>query len=273
MNVIFSHDVDHITVFEHGLDLIIPKHVMRNCIEFGLGYISGEEIVKRFKDLLANKWNNLESLMRFDREHDIPSTFFFGVQNGLGLSYKLQDAKFWLNKAAHEGFSIGIHGIAFESLVDIRKEFSLFSSVTGLSNFGIRMHYLRRNAETLHHLASAGYVFDSSTPGLISPYKVHGLWEFPLHIMDGNVLCKKARWQNQTFEQARDATKALLEAAAKLEIEYFTVLLHDRYFSDSFDTWKRWYIWLTEYLKDNKCTFMSYSEAVKKLADAKNDHQ
>src|SRR5208337_2011966 len=109
MNIIISHDVDHITAWEHKGDLIIPKHIVRNCIEFGLRYISCEEMLKRLRNIHANKWNNLEALMNFDKENGIPATFFFGVENGLGLSYKLNDAQVWMKKAVKEGFAIGVH--------------------------------------------------------------------------------------------------------------------------------------------------------------------
>ncbi len=271
MKVIVSHDVDHITAWEHKGDLILPKHLMRNWIEFCLRYISPDEMIKRLGDMLRNRWNNLEALMEFDKQQGIPSTFFFGVENGAGLAYALRDAAFWANKASEEGFAVGVHGIAYERLDDIKKEFSLFARITKLRGFGIRMHYLRRNGETLKYLERAGYTFDSSFPEMTSPYRVGGLWEFPLHIMDGHILCRNARWQNQTMEQTRDATKAIVEKAFKLGIEYFTVLLHDRYFSDSFKTWREWYIWLIQYLRNNGLSFSSYDEAVKELSKSGTD--
>jgi len=265
MNVIISHDVDHITAWEHNKDLILPKHIIRNCIEFGLRYISHEELLKRFRDILRNRWNNLEAMMKFDKEQTVPSTFFFGVQNGLGLSYSLRDAAFWINKAIEEDFSVGVHGIAFERLEDISEEHYTFARTTKLTDFGIRMHYLRRTAETLRYLDKAGYGFDSSFPGIESPYKVGGLWEFPLQIMDGNIMSRNNRWQDRTLSQAKDGTKAILEDAVNHDFKYFTVLLHDRYFSDSFATWREWYVWLINYLKDNKFEFINYTDAIKEL--------
>jgi hypothetical protein len=44
MKIIISHDIDHITVFEHKKDLIIPKFIIRSFIELGLGYISFSEL-------------------------------------------------------------------------------------------------------------------------------------------------------------------------------------------------------------------------------------
>ncbi|MDA8387670.1 MAG: hypothetical protein M0Z58_03260 [Nitrospiraceae bacterium] len=269
MNVIISHDVDHITAWEHlGRDLILPKHIVRNCIEFGLKHISLGETARRCGDIIKNRWNNIADLMKFDRGRGVPSTFFFGVQNGLGLSYTPDDAKLWMNRVAREGFSIGVHGIAFELPEEIRREHDAFAAATGLDGFGIRMHYLRRNPETLANLEKTGYKFDSTLPELTPPFKVGGMWEFPLHIMDGDILCGNGRWQDRTLEQAKDSTKAILEASADRGIEYFTILLHDRYFSDSFRTWKEWYVWVTEFLKESGCRFVSYDGAIGELERA-----
>jgi hypothetical protein len=68
--------------------------------------------------------------------------------------------------------------------------------------------------------------------------------------MDGWVIDKDKRWQSQNLQQAKDNTLALIDKAAKENIEYLGVIFHDRYFCDSFKTWKNWYIWLVQYLKD-----------------------
>jgi len=104
MKIIIYHDIDHITVFEHKKDLIIPKFIIRSFIELGLGYISFSELGLRFRDILKNKWNNIEELMAFSIENNVPATFFIGVNNGRCLSYSLEDSKFWINKIKEKGF-------------------------------------------------------------------------------------------------------------------------------------------------------------------------
>mgnify|MGYP001071094066 CR=1 FL=1 len=128
MKVIISHDVDNIRVFEHKKDFIIPKFWVRSLIEFSLGYISYSEIRSRFSDFLRNKWNNLEELMKFDKEKGIPSTFFIGVSKGRGLSYLLSDSEFWIKKMLEEGFKFGVHGIAFDSFTAIKLEYETCKS-------------------------------------------------------------------------------------------------------------------------------------------------
>lgn len=266
MKAIISHDVDHITAFEHK-NLVIPKHLVRNVIETMTGYVSPSEFISRLRDLLRNRWHNLESLMEFNKKNHIPSTFFLGVKNGVGLDYLLEDAEIWIRKVTQEGFDVGVHGIAFDEYVAIKNEYDIFNKISGLSDFGIRMHYLRSSNYTLNFLNTSGYSFDSSLYRMENPFNVGELWEFPLHIMDGYLFYKNSRWQNQHLLQAQNSTKEIIERAFDKGITYFTILFHDRFFSDSFKTWKEWYIWITEYLKSNNIDFISYKDAIIEMED------
>lgn len=272
MKVIISHDVDHITVFEHK-NMIVPKHLVRNVIEIMIGYVSISEFLSRLKDLSRNKWNYLDSLMKYDKENQIPSTFFFGVNNGMGLDYRLRDAAVLIRKVMQEGFNVGVHGIAFDDYSDIRKEHDIFERISGLKEFGIRMHYLQRSNATINYLSHAGYTFDTSVYEMANPFKVGTLWEFPLHIMDGYVFYRNSRWQNQNLQQAKDFTRKKIDMASDKGITFLTILFHDRYFSDSFKTWKEWYMWLIDYLQGNNLSFTDYKGAIASLekVDSKND--
>jgi peptidoglycan/xylan/chitin deacetylase (PgdA/CDA1 family) len=117
----------------------------------------------------------------------------------------------------------------------------------------------------LGFLNKIGYLFDSTLYKLKNPFEVGNLWEFPLHIMDGYIFYENSRWQNQTLEQARDKTKRIIEEAYKRGIRYFTILFHDRYFSDSFKSWKDWYIWVISYLRNSGFKFTTYREAIQEL--------
>ncbi|MFN6946973.1 MAG: hypothetical protein ACK4ND_18665, partial [Cytophagaceae bacterium] len=263
--VIISHDVDHITVWEHKKDLIIPKFIIRSFIEYITGNISKLELWGRLKSLVKNKWNNIEELMKFNKENNIPSTFFIAVSNGMGLNYSLRDASSWAKKILQEGFDVGVHGISYDVFSDIKKEHEIFVNLTALKKFGIRMHYLRNNDNTLKFLSNTGYLFDSSIFSISNPFKIGNLWEFPLHIMDGYIICKNARWQNQSLQKIKDSTKIIIDTVYNRKIKYLTILFHDRYFNDGFQTWKNWYLWLVEYLKLNKFNFISYREAINEL--------
>jgi len=60
-------------------------------------------------------------------------------------------------------------------------------------------------------------------------------------------------------------TKELIDKVFGNDIKYLTILFHDRYFSNSFDSWKKWYIYTVEYLKRNKVKFISYRDAIEEL--------
>ena len=265
MKIIISHDVDHVTVWEHKRDLIIPKFVTRSFIEYILGCIAFSEIKNRFQDFLNNKWQNIEELMMFDQKHHIPATFFVGVAKDKGMCYSLKNAKFWISNILDEGFNAGIHGIAYDNYNHMKNEYALFRKMTNLSKFGVRMHYLQHNQDTLKLLDKIGYLFDTSTAEMKNPFKFVNMWEFPLHIMDGHVFHKKARWQNQNLNQAKETTKYIIEEAFNKHINYFSILFHDLYFNDSFGTLKDWYIWVISYLKDNGFEFIDYSRAIKEI--------
>ena len=265
MKIIISHDVDHIKVWEHKKDLIIPKFLARNMIELTSGAISGKECCLRFATLFKDKWHNIEEIIGFDRENKISSTFFIGVTKGMGLCYSIENSEFWINKILQKGFDVGLHGIAFDNSKDIKNEYNVFKKISKLNDFGIRMHYLRNNDNTVEYLNNAGYIFDSTLFELRNPFKVGDIWEFPLHIMDGYLFHKNSRWQNQTLEQVKDEAKRKIDEAYKKDIKYFTILFHSRNFNDSFSSWKNWYIWVIGYLKNNGLEFTNYREAIREL--------
>lgn len=265
MKAIISHDVDHLTVWEHKKDLIIPKFIGRAVIERAIGKTSRRETALRLCSLIENRWQNLESLMQFDRQHCVPTTFFIAVNNGLGLAYSLENATQWIREIEHQGFDVGVHGIDYETLQGIEREKQTFGQISQAASFGIRMHYLRTSVDTLGFLDETGYLFDSSIYQLKKPFQVGNLWEFPLHLMDSYLVHKNSRWQNQTLAQVKEATKEMIERCQEQRIEYFTILFHSRGFNEAFRTWQDWYTWLIGYLRKNNIEIISYKQAIKEL--------
>ena len=126
------------------------------------------------------------------------------------------------------------------------------------------MHYVRFDSEiTLKNLDKCGYVFDSSefdkNKGFLikEPYKVNNVWEFPLTIMDGYLPPK--------LEDKIQKTKKIIKAAKDAALPYITILFHDVMFSNGYDTDRKWYLWLVDYLKENNYEFISYKDAIKEL--------
>ena len=263
MKIIVSHDVDHLTIKEHFTDTIIPKFLIRMNIELFLGRISFNEAYLRLKNISKNKWNNIIELMSFDEKHDIPGTFFVGVNNGLGLNYPRKLSEIWINKIINSGFDCGVHGISYANQESIVLEYNIFKEISGLTNFGIRMHYLRNSSEILLFLSKAGYLFDSSDYRIIKDYKIEQMFEYPLHIMEKYEIEGRKKWQINTTKEAIESAIRKIKEAEKVNINYLTILFHDFYFDDSFLTWKNWYIEIIKFCKSQGHSFINYRDAIK----------
>jgi hypothetical protein len=266
MKAIVSHDIDHLTLSEHYLkDLIVPKFFVRSQIELFSGKISLKEFFNRIGDVFTNKWQHLEELHRFNREHNLPTTYFIGVRKGEGLSYSQAQSAYWITKLQELGCDVGPHSIAFQNFDEINKEYALFKELSGQQVFGTRMHYIRTNEHTYSNMAKAGYVFDSSEMDYKAPYKVGSMWEFPFQIMDSYIIEKPKQWQSKNFFQSCEDTKRIIDKVNDLNLPYLGIDFHDRYFSNSHKTWKDWYMWLIEYLSSNNIEFVNFKTAIKEL--------
>jgi hypothetical protein len=266
MKIILSHDVDHLTVWEHLFkDAILPKFAIRSQIELVNGKIGGREYLSRISDLFKNKWNGIDEVMAFNDSRGIKSTFFIGVNNGVGLSYPVEAAALSIRKIIDRGFEAGVHGINYADYNGIKKEYDLFRNLSGLENFGMRMHYLRSDEHTLENIAACGYRYDATDRGIKNPYRINGMWEFPLQVMDGWIINGSQRWQTRNLEQAKIETLEIIKEAENTGLEYLSILFHDRYFSDSFQSWRAWYCWLVDYLLNRECQFLTHTEAILEL--------
>jgi hypothetical protein len=266
MNIIVSHDIDHLTASEHYFrDLIVPKHLARTKLEFLNGKISLTEVGHRYLELFRNKWHNLGELRTFNDAADIPNTFFIGVKNGSGLSYPLKNAVLAANTLLQGNCKVYLHGIHYASTSLIQQEKYLFENHLRIEAKGIRMHYVRKDESTLNRFAEAGFLFDSTMYEFRDPYKVGDMWEFPFQIMDGWVIEAGKRRQSKNLAEAQEETKRIIERAQQLNLQYFGIDFHDRYFSRSFSTWMNWYTWLITYLKEQGCSFTDFESSIQLL--------
>ena len=261
MKVIISHDVDHLTAWEHLQDGILLKFLLRHSFEF----ISGSVTLSNFKsiggELLQNRWEHLDEIMQFDRAHQVPATYFVGVANGMGLSYSKQNAHRCIQRIREGGFEVGTHGICFDDPQGIQEEHDRFQSFSGLSNFGIRLHYLRMAETTLDHLAQAGYSYECSVYGLKGPFRLHNLIEFPLQLMDVRVFYQTQNFKTVPLKQAQEFTLKVIDQTASTGLPYLSIMFHDRYFCSTYGKWRDWYIWLIEYLQDQGFGWVNYQYA------------
>jgi len=272
MKAIISHDIDHITVWEHLFrDTIIPKYLARMHIELFSGKISTREYTLRWSDFFKNKWQNIDELITFNNINNIPSSFFIAVNKGIGLSYSNESASLWIEQMKLRNCEVSLHGIAYDSPGLIKEEYDLFKELTRSENFGIRMHYVRNTESTYKLLSEAGYLYDSTEHAFKNPYKIGNMWEFPFQIMDGWIIENYKKWQSLNLLQAKENTIRLIDQAFENKLSYLGIDFHDRYFSHSFKTWLDWYMWLVEYLKTNNIECLNFNQAIEEL-EKPNSH-
>ena len=261
MKIIVSHDIDHLSVREHIFkDLIIPKYIIWSLLELYKKKISLKVFIKKLTSLFEkDTWCHLELILEFDKKNNVNPTFFVGVNNGKGLSYSSEQARQAINLIKKYNFDVGAHGICYNDYKGIKKEYEDFKKISGLEKFGVRIHYLKLDKETLNNLARAGYLFDTTvlSDQLKQEYKIDRMIEFPFHIMDGNLLGPKI---NYTLDEVKQKTLDLLSRAEKENKKYLAILFHQNYFGDESPHHKDWYIWLINYCKEKNYEFINYRD-------------
>ncbi len=263
MKIIISHDVDHLFWNDHLRDLYYPKLWVRETLAVLRGRISAGDWARRMTIPFHKNLNHLADIMRFDKENGVPSTFFFGMEKGLGISYGHKQALGAIRKVQAGGFAAGVHGIAYQDAGAMRSEFMAFQDLTGSAPEGIRMHYVRFADNTLQALSDAGYAFDTTVFDkktgfhIQAPYQVNGMWEFPLTIMD--------TYLPYDEQKIRERTQEILGKAEEQAVGYCTVLVHDTNYSPVYPVYRDWYEWLVGYCRQKGFGLIGYHDAVREL--------
>lgn len=266
MKVIISHDVDHINVGEHWKDLYIPKYIIRSAIELIRHQISIKVFVFRFFSVFEKRIHRIPELCKFDQENGVKATYFFGMANVLGMSYKKENALPWINYVKKNGFDAGVHGCDYLHQDNITDEHDAFAKLTGDTEFGLRNHYVRFDDDTFNKMNKANYLFDSSEFNKTciehkDPYRVGAMWEFPLTIMEGYVL-------HHNLDEAKEKVINVLCETQSKGGKYVTILFHDLFYNAKcYPLEKEFYEWIIGYLKSQKIEFVSFKEAIKELED------
>jgi len=265
MKIIISHDVDHLYPSDHFKDLIFPKLWIRSFGKLLKGEISFKIFLCRLMSIFSKRLNRIPEIVAFNKINNIPTTFFFGMANGLGMSYRPEKAKKWIRFVLENGVDAGVHGIDFKCLQNIHNEFNLFKQLSGLTEFGMRTHYVRYDSDTFMKFADIGYLYDCSEFNkkemeLKNIHKVGNMWEFPLHIMDDYIL------KNGRLDAAISTTEEIVNKAEREGIKYFSFLFHDFYYNDkTYPQNKAYYEWFVDFCKQNNFGFISYKQAVEEL--------
>ena len=265
--IIISHDVDHLSPMEHYRDLIVPKFVARAFLERYKNHIDTRELAERLLDIPRLRWNFVRELADYDRQQGIRSHFFFGVNKGLGLVYEAHRAGKYIDYIEKAGHIAGIHGIARDTLENIRAEREKFEQVHKRRCIGIRMHYLYPDEKILPLLEQAGYRYDSSLRGDGSVRQMGHLVHFPLHVMDGDILMRPGtRYQSVSLEEALQTTRERLSRLIDGKTDYISLLFHDRYFSPAHSRWQDWYMGMIEWINSQHIATTDYETALDELS-------
>lgn len=267
MKIIISHDVDHLSTREHWRkDLIMEKYLIRAGIQLLQGTISPKTFLHRISAAFQSRFCRIPEIVEYDREHKIPSSFFFGMGNALGMSYSIKQAVPWIRFVLENGFDAGVHAADITSQDSIQQEYDAFKEICPNKSYGTRVHYVRYNQKTFESLATAGYLFDTTEfskkeislkqPYLITAANGNRMWEFPLNLMDGYLLEKEA---NTAFEKATE----ILRRAEHEKVRFFTFLFHDIYFNqDTHPDWIKFYKRFVDTCEKDGHQFVSYHEAI-----------
>lgn len=222
------------------------------------GVIDGKTFLSRINCWADSRINRLDELMAFEKSMNIPATYFFVMRPGLGVAYTASQAAPVIKKILQQGFGAGVHGMAYNDMADMKEEYDSFKKISGLNNFGIRMHYLRNDTGTLNKLSQTGYLFDSTGYDIIDPYEVGNMIEFPIGVMD----VYSVRPGHKTMDIAKAYTIEKLEEAAKKNISFFTINFHDMLYDPSYALYMDWFTWIIGLCKEKGYEFTSFEKAI-----------
>jgi peptidoglycan/xylan/chitin deacetylase (PgdA/CDA1 family) len=221
--VCLTHDVDHPSVRQHKFDHTIVGFLLRavfgSLVDTVLGRMSIRDAAKNwvaaiklplvYMGLAKDFWRDFDDRY-LGLEEGLPSTFFViprknypgkrveGSASALrAAGYEAKDLADTISKLRAAGCEVGLHGIdAWLDSAAGCEELEVVRRLTGVSEIGVRMHWLYYNTESPATLEKAGAAYDSTIgynetvgyrAGTTQVYKslnARQLLELPLHVMD-----------------------------------------------------------------------------------------
>lgn len=291
-----THDIDFAGIRRHKLDHTILGFLYRSLLGSLKNYFNGKnhrrKLCKNWKaafmlpfvymGLAKDFWMKFNRYIEIDNSH---STFFIipfrnlaGMQHAgnkhvrRAVKYDISDIKPEIHNILSHGCEIGVHGI--DAWIDDkkgRKEFERIHEVTGISEIGIRMHWLYFNVQSYNALEKAGYRYDSSqgyndgigykggTTQVFCPIGLKKLLELPLNIQDTALFYPDR--MGLTEEKAWPLINSLLEKAKQYG-GALTINWHDRSLEPE-RLWDIFYINLVDTLKNSNAWFDTGSQVIR----------
>ena len=217
-----THDVDHPSIRQHKWDHTMFGFLYRAVLGSVINVIRGRATVRNLLSnwaaalrlpfihlgLAKDFWYEFDHYLEL--EQGLASTFFvipfkdYPGRTAGGLAprfraarYDARDIAAHIQKLTSAGCEIGLHGIdAWLDSSRGREELEEIRRITGMSDVGVRMHWLYNDQQSPLALEKAGAAYDSTIgynetvgyrAGTTQAYKPLGatrLLELPLHVMD-----------------------------------------------------------------------------------------
>jgi peptidoglycan/xylan/chitin deacetylase (PgdA/CDA1 family) len=291
-----THDVDHPAIRPHKFDHTLFGFLYRATIGSLTDFCRGRRSFKQ----LATNWLAAFSLPlvhlglvkdlwdRFDRylelEEGLTSTFFFIPKKGVpgtradrrapskrATQYDVGDVQDQLDALISAGREIACHGIdAWHDPERGHEELERIRNAAGISDIGVRSHWLYFDERSPAAFEQAGFAYDSTvgynesigyragTAQVFKPFTVSRLLELPMHIMDTAMFYPA--YMNLSLDQAKEAIKPLLDNASRFG-GVLTVNWHDRSIAPE-RFWDEPYKQLLTDLKSKGAWFATAAKAV-----------
>lgn len=241
-----SHDIDKCkSGWKEEIFYLIKKLRPLSILKIIIKKLQGEDI-----------WFNLSDIIRFEKQNNIKSVFYFLTKKGkykndiYNADYSIGDPR--LKKIFQDieknDSEIGIHGSfgTSKSFVLFNEEISVLENEIGNEILGNRFHYLQYNiSNTPDILEKSKLKYDMSLGfaenigfrnGICYPFKLYNFekdnpydyYEIPLIVMDVSLFNKN--YMNLNFNDALEQCKSLISEIIKFN-GIFTVLWHNNSFS------------------------------------------
>lgn len=295
--VCLTHDVDHPSIRHHKWDHttfgFLYRAVFGSLRNLIRGRISIRDLVTNWGAALRLPFVHLGLAKDFWREFDdryldlengLHSTFFvipFKDRPGKNSDgpasrfraarYAAQDIAHTIRKLLTAGCEVGLHGIdAWLDGSAGREELEEIRRLTGVSEIGVRMHWLCYDQQSPVTLEQAGAAYDSTigynetvgyragTTQAYQPLEARHLLELPLHVMD------TALFYPAYLELSPRQAKTILGRMADNAVEFggcLTINWHDRSIAPE-RLWDACYRELVQDLKNRGAWFATAGQVI-----------
>jgi hypothetical protein len=291
-----THDIDHPSLRNHWFDHTMFGFLYRSTLGTWRDLFRGRRSVK---SLLKNfgaacllpfvhlgtardYWLDFDRYLEMEAGHgstffviprkDYPGRAVNGPVSPLrACHYDIEQLLPQLKRIVSAGSEVGVHGLdAWLDVDEGRNERERVSQAVGVTELGVRMHWLFFDGNSPSILDRAGFTYDSTvgyretvgyragTAQAYAPPGVRNLLELPLHVMDTALFYPK--YLNLGEKEAELLVFGLMDQAERIG-GALTINWHDRSISPE-RLWGDFYLKLLRELKKRKAWLPTATEAV-----------